>query len=149
RFAFEPKRSNPQSEMQSLVDGLSCFLKGEILRTSADVKRADRGISVSRAAQERLDSTPAGLERNGLRLVPACAEADEDGLEVADRHEIERISLDRSLAVRRASWHLSEPPSQFRLVAFDPLAGARRQLQLFAPMIDPQAGHRNRKRKVP
>ena len=50
-------------------------------------------------------------------LVPPGPETAEDGVEIADRHEVERIAFAGPVAVGRAPRHGGEPAAQLGLVA--------------------------------
>src|SRR5262249_52368083 len=148
-FPVEAEWRQPQPQVQPLVDRLAHLLEGKVLAAPLEKERTDRGVPVTPAEGERPHRPPAGPEGNRLRLVPGRAEPAEDGVEVADDDQVERVALAGAAAVRRRPRQRGEAVAQPGLVAGDRVAGRDGRVEFLAVVIGAQAGNPQREQVLP
>src|SRR5262249_38823479 len=115
---------------------------------SVDEQGAYGRIAISAAPQKSPDCPATRLEADGFRLVPAGPEAADDGFEISDHREIERIAFDGSVAVAGAARHCRHALAKLGLITVDGVGRDREFLQTLIMVIDFESGNRNRERKV-
>ena len=67
---------------------------------------------------------------------------------MANHHHVERVALAHAAAVGCAPRHRREPPAEFRIITRDCFRRRFRHAELFAVVVNPQAGDRYRKREL-
>src|SRR5262249_21212704 len=134
--------------MQPLVDRLARFLEREILAASMQIERTHGRVAVGRAEQKSLGRTPARLKADGFRFIPPGAKAIQDGVEVANGYQIQRVTLLRPAVIRRASRHLFQSVAQLVLITFDDVRSRDELIESFSAMIHLEPRNRDRESEV-
>lgn len=148
RLALEPVGSDPETQMKALIDGFACLLQGKILTPSIDVKWTHWRVKIRGTEQKRPGSAETRLQTDGLCLIPAWAKPLQDRVELANHHQVERITFPVASVVSGTPRQLFQDGFQLGFIAFNLFRLGEKMRKLPMTMVDAKTRHGDGKGKI-